>query len=478
MLLSHSDAFPQGYSPGREFTAAGRFYPDHSHAELSTNESRSARTLVALVKAGNAIVNEARMRASEKGYDILVVANNSDGLGHSYAGHLNILLSRSCFEMLLRRRPHLLYRAWVPHLVTAQIYTGNGKIGSENGSDPVPFQLSQRADFMETATIALQTTHARPLINSRDEPLADRNRYARLHIITFDTNMAEYALWLKIGTSQLVLAMIESGYLDLDVTISDPLHSIQAVSHDPTLRHTVALEDGRSISAIDIQEILAGAASRFLDHGYDEGAVPDARLIVDAWTDTLRKLQSDPMQLVGKLDWVNKLALLNHHRERNGVDWSDDTCKVIDHQYGNINPREGLYHTVFVKNHMSEHIVTEEMIRRYTMSAPEDTRAWFRAELLKRFGSQIVSMDWDMITFRKDGNWWSNTMRLHVDDPLKFTKSDVESALDRVHSLDALFETFGAVESAPQYTSLPAYPAGSVSAYDYYSYDDHRRYET
>ncbi|MFQ6105201.1 MAG: proteasome accessory factor PafA2 family protein, partial [Candidatus Glassbacteria bacterium] len=355
-----------------------------------------------------------------------------------------LLLSRDAFDPLFEKRPQAFYMYWVPHLVSAQVYTGAGKVGSENCSQAARFQISQRADFIETAAIGEQTTICRPLINSRDEALADRNRFARLHIITFDTNMAEYALWLKVGTAQLVLGMLEANYSSKNLALRDPVSSIKEISRDPTLKKMVSLEDGRRLSALDIQEQILLMASRFVEEGHGEEVVPEAADIVEAWTDTLMKLRNNTSELFGCVDWITKLSLLSLYSRKKGLAWDHASLKELDHQYHNIDPETGLYLAGPPNGDLVRRVVSDDDIRFMEDHAPENTRAYFRAQCLNRFADQIIGVDWDTVRFsRNDGYWRPMTASLCLDDPLGFTKEEIDTLLGEMSSVSDLFDLSG-----------------------------------
>jgi len=422
LVLSHCDvSFRKGGGASEFLRNGARLYLDHTHVEYSTPETRSARTLVAAVKAGDAIVRNAAKEANlslPNGERVVLIANNSDGHGNSYACHVNFLVSREAFGEWFQRRPHVFYMYWVPHLVTSQLYTGAGKVGSENGGRPVLFQLSQRADFFETAAVELQTTHHRPLINARDEPLADGSRFARFHVIGFDTNMMEWALWLKIGTSQLVLAMVETGFMKRNLALADPVRSMQEISRDLTLRRKLAMEDGTRMTALDVQEELLLQASRFVARGLAKELVPEADEILAAWTDTLVMLRNKRRQLVGRIDWVTKLWLMRLHREKYDLEWSHPSMKVIDLQYANLDPEEGLYYTL-LKAGMVHRVVADQDIERLMEEGPRDSRAHFRSQCLRRFSHHIARVDWDGFELASSGlrRWWRAAW-VPLDDPL------------------------------------------------------------
>ncbi len=453
----------------REFLPNGaRLYCDHPHVECSTPETRSARTLVAAVKAGDAIVGRAAQRATlslPAGQRIVVVANNSDGLGHSYAGHVNFLLSREAFDDWFQRRPHVFYMYWIPHLVTAQVYAGAGKIGAENGADPVLFQISQRADFMESAAIEIQTTHHRPLVNSRDEPLADAKRFARFHVIGFDTNMMEWALWLKIGTSQLVLAMMETGFIRRSLALHDPVRSMKDISRDLTLCKKVAMEDGTRMTALDIQEQLLLEASRFVTRGLADDVVPDAKAILEGWTETLVMLRNKRQQLVGRIDWLTKLWLMRIHRRKPGLECSDPSMRAIDLQYANLHAEEGLYSTL-LRGAIVARVVTDADIQYLVHNAPSDPRAHFRSQCLKRFPKRIVRVDWDGVELTGEGlqRWW-RTAWLPLPDPLEPSPEGLKKGIGAIDIEELLAE---ASREGLKAEGQSTYQCSRYTTYDYY----------
>ncbi len=450
LMLTRCRSFPGRYRWNRDFLINGaRLYQDHAHIEYSTPETLSAATAVAAVKAGDVIVNGARVRANEFLGDqgeIQVYANNSDGWGHSYAGHVNVLLSRECFGQLFDRRPHALYMYWIPHLVSSQIYTGAGKLGRENpGTREFCYQISQRADFIETAAIAEQTTFTRPLINARDEALADPRRFARLHIIAFDTNMAEHALFLKIGTTQLVLAMLEADFRVPVLALKEPVGAMKRISLDPTLKEIVGLEDGRELTALEIQEEILAAASRFVAQGSAKGIVPEAGKIIESWSCTLDGLKNDPAELFGRIDWITKLRFLSHFRKKR-KDLDPASLKVLDHQYHNIDPGAGLYYTIRRENDPDRQTMEGEVLH-LTEHAPEDSRAFFRSECLRRFGDQLHTADWEKLEFhKKDGCWRPMYAQLNLDDPLRLTRREIGGFLDNITTISELFDFFNGDE--------------------------------
>src|SRR5688572_24973929 len=225
-----------------------RYYVDHAHPEYSSPECVDARSAVIWDKAGERIL-EASIKASEaliaEGEKLFIYKNNSDGKGNSYGCHENYLVARQVpFPLLVK---HLM-----PFFVSRQVFTGAGKVGAENGAEAVDYQISQRADFFEVE-VGLETTFKRPIINTRDEPHADPEKYRRLHVIVGDANMSELSTYLKIGTTALVLKMIEDDFISDDFSLSEPVRSMRVVSHDVSCRETIDLNEGRSVTAVELQ---------------------------------------------------------------------------------------------------------------------------------------------------------------------------------------------------------------------------------
>ena len=237
-----------------------RFYVDHAHPEYSTPECSNVLDLLRYEKAGERILNRSCAGANQllpNGHAIIIYKNNSDRKGSSYGYHENYLLDRRTPFQLLAE--HLM-----PFLVTRQIYSGAGKVGSENGAEPVPYQISQRADFFETE-MGLDTMVKRPIINTRDEPHANRDRYRRLHVIIGDANMSEYTTYLKVGTMLLVLEMIEEGFLPAPLALRNPVRSLRDVSHDLTCKLSLPMRNGTKMTAIDIQRCFWESAQRYVE---------------------------------------------------------------------------------------------------------------------------------------------------------------------------------------------------------------------
>ena len=227
--------------------------------------------------------------------------------------------------------------------MSRQVFTGAGKVGTENGAAAVEYQLASRADFFEEE-VGLETTLKRPLVNTRDEPHADPQQYRRLHVIVGDANLCEVATFLKVGTMAIVLAMIEDDFIDKDLSIVGPVAAVRTVSHDPTCRATIELSDGGSCTAVELQWEFLRLAQKYADEtGLEDCGGDVGHVVLERWEATLTALERDPMRLDGQLDWVTKLALLEAYRSRDALGWDDPKLALLDLQYHDVRPERSLY---------------------------------------------------------------------------------------------------------------------------------------
>jgi proteasome accessory factor A len=284
-----------------------------------------------------------------------------------------------------------------PFFVTRQIVCGAGRVGiGQDGSTP-GFQISQRADFFEVE-VGLETTLKRPIINTRDEPHADADTYRRLHVIIGDANLSEISTYLKVGTTALILNMIEEKVFTGELGIADPVSELKAVSHDPSLKHLIRMRDGRRLTALDIQWAFYERARSFVDNREGDDADEITADVLDRWESVLDRLGRDPMLCAGELDWVAKLRLLNGYRERDGLDWDSSRLQLVDLQYSDVRPEKGLYHRLVSRGAMTT-LVTADGAARAVSHPPEDTRAYFRGECLRRYGQSVAAASWDSVIF-------------------------------------------------------------------------------
>jgi proteasome accessory factor A len=446
---------------GRKYLATngGCVYIDLDHLECCLPEVLGAHEHVAAWHAMLRIARQALFDASARlpeGQTLHVLVNNSDGKGNSYGSHLDFLVTRRAWENLFARRMHyLLYLA--AFQVSSIIYTGQGKVGSENGRPAVPFQLSQRADFFEML-VGEQTTYRRPIVNARDESLCGRAaNLARLHCIFFDNSLCHGSALLKVGTMQMMLALIEAERVDAKLILEDPVAAVHVWSHDPGLAETMPMLAGSALTAIELQRLFLEEAKRFEAARGFEGVVPRAGEILALWEDTLDKLAArDLAALVPRLDWVLKLHILGQALERRPqLGWDVPEIKHLDHLYGSLDPGEGLYWAYDARGAVEQH-VSEDEIARFEHEPPDDTRAFGRAMLLRAAGPQgVYDVDWDRIRFREPGGgYWPVLRTLAMDDPLGFTKTAIGEVVGGGTALDDTLDALGA--SAPAYDAKPA----------------------
>jgi len=429
---------------GRRFLAGngGCAYIDLGHLEVCTPETGSARDHVAAHHANLVLAREACEAANAKlpeGQRIVVLANNSDGHGNSWGGHLSMLLSREAYSRIFGDvYPELLYLA--AFQVSGIVYTGQGKVGAENDRPATPYQLTQRGDFFE-CLVGPQTTHYRPLVNARDEDLCGgwtgSRALARLHIIFFDTTLAHVATYLKAGATQIVVAMIEARAINPRLILERPLEALTLWGHDPELEARARLADGREVTAVEHQLLVLEDARRFVAAGGAAG-VPDADAILALWEDTLARLAArDFDTLARRLDWVMKRRLLERFLARHPrLSWESPEVKRLDLLFASLDPAEGLYWALEEAGAI-DRLVGAEHIERLRHEPPPDTRAWSRAMLLRVAGRAITTrVDWDEIRLGPaPGEAHSRTVRLH--HPARFTEDQVAPLLAGDADLDA-----------------------------------------
>src|SRR4249920_3315997 len=298
-------------------TNGARLYVDHAHPEYSTPEVTTPRDIVKWDKAGELVMLDASRRAGQLpgGAPIVCYKNNTDNKGASYGAHENYLMRRATpFADIVR---HL-----TPFFVSRQVVTGAGRVGIGQDGREHGYQLTQRADFFEVE-VGLETTLKRPIINTRDEPHADPEKYRRLHVIIGDANMSEISSYLKLGTTSLVLAMIEDKFLDTDLALEAPVAELRSISHDPSCRHLVALRDGRRMTGIQLQMEYLERARKFTEDKYGNDVDDITTDVLDRCESVLNRLADDSMLLSKELDWVAKLELLKGYRTRDNLNWDN-----------------------------------------------------------------------------------------------------------------------------------------------------------
>jgi proteasome accessory factor A len=439
---------------GRRFLEGngGSAYIDSDHLEINLPEHARAADHAAVLHAGLRIARTAQAAAQSKltRGRINVMAAVSDG-HQSWGHHLNIMVRRQLFEDMFTRKPHLI-GFFGTHLATAPLFAGHGHVGPSNKRAACDYQLSQRADWFEEL-VGHQTTHDRPLLNLRDEAHAGRD-LARMHIIAFDNVLCPVANVLKAGTTQLVLTMAEAGWADPAIQVDDPLAAFAEVSRDMTLRKPLALVGrGRHASAVEVQRRLADLAGEFVESGECGDAVPDAAAIVTLWQQTLDRLaRRDLEALTGRCDWVLKYLLLDRFRGRRGITWNSAEMKCLDLLFSSLDPQEGLFWQMDVAGQVEE-MPSAETVERFVTEPPEDTRAYLRAQVLRRFGEHVASLNWDRMRFRLPSDrWWSETV-LAMPDPSRLGKAESEPLLKKCATLAELVAAVGTEQEPEPYYS-------------------------
>jgi proteasome accessory factor A len=366
-----------------------RLYLDvGSHPEFATPECDDLFDVVAHDKAGERIleglVQGAEERLEEEGIrgQIFVFKNNTDSAGNSYGCHENYLVSR-------HKDFHRTVEVLIPFLVTRQIFLGAGKLTQTPRG--TTFSVSQRADHIWEG-VSSATTRSRPIINTRDEPHADAERYRRLHVIAGDSNMSEYASFVKMGTMVALLQMIENEVVFRDLGLENPIRAIREIAHDPTCRRKIRLTNGRELSALDIQWEYLDRAMRF---SRSPGFPPQVKAAVDRWEHLLTGLEKDPMTLDREVDWVAKYRLLERYADRRGLQMSDPRLAMMDLAYHDVDRSRGLFYLLQDKG-MMDRVVTDERIAVAVRKPPQTTRARLRGEFIKaaKAKKRDFTVDW------------------------------------------------------------------------------------
>ena len=366
-----------------------RLYLDvGSHPEYATPECDDLEDLVAHDKAGERIleglVHSAEQRLEEEGIrgEIFLFKNNTDSAGNSYGCHENYLVSR-------HKDFHRTVDVLIPFLVTRQIFLGAGKLTqTPRGTS---YSLSQRAEHIWEG-VSSATTRSRPIINTRDEPHADAERFRRLHVIAGDSNMSEYATFVKVGTVAALLQMIERDVVFRDLTLENPIRSIRDISHDLTCRKKVRLANGRELSALDIQWEYLDRALRF---ARSPGFPPQIQRAVDMWEHLLTGLEKDPFSLDREVDWVIKYKILERYRTKRNLAMSDPRLAMLDLSYHDVDRSRGIYNIMAARD-MVDRIVPESRVAEAVRTPPQTTRARLRGKFIRvaKARKRDFTVDW------------------------------------------------------------------------------------
>jgi len=416
-------------------TNGARLYVDHAHPEYSSPEVTSPRAAVRWDRAGERIMLESVRRLSSVpgAAGVNLYKNNTDGKGASYGTHENYLMPRATpFSDISR---HL-----IPFFVARQVMCGAGRVGIGQDSATSGFQIAQRSDFFEVE-VGLETTLKRPIINTRDEPHAVADLYRRLHVIIGDANQCDVASLLKMGTTSLVLTMIEDQALTVDLSVRKPVATLHAVSHDPSLQTLVELRDGRTMTAVQLLWAYFEQADAYLQARHAGAVDADTAEVMSRWSSVLTKLERDPMECAREIDWVAKLTLLQGYRDRDGLEWSDHRLRAIDIQWSDVRPEKGLFHRLLQRGRI-ESLVEDEAVEAAISNPPEDTRAYFRGRCLEKYPAEIAAASWDSVIFDVPGQ--TALQRVPMLEPLRGTREGVGDLIDRSPDASTLLQELAA----------------------------------
>lgn len=417
-------------------TNGARYYVDHAHPEISTPECLDALSITLYDRAAELIAIESMKAARDvlpPDQEVILYKDNSDRKGNSYGTHENFLVDRSLpFGQIITGA--------TIHFVTRQIFSGSGKVGSELpgvGGAEVPYQLTQRAEHFEEE-VGLETTLKRPIINTRDEPHADSQRYRRLHVIVGDANMSQVATFLKVGTTSIVLAMLEDHAFDMSMTLDDPVRAMHHVSHDLSLKEPMKLADGSMATALEIQfDVLEQARAWSERHGLDSvGGDEVGNMILDRWERVLAGLESDPASVADHVDWLAKKRILEGFMDRHDCGWDDTRLRALDLQYHDLRPEKSLAARAGL-----ETLVDDADAAKAMSDPPLDTRAYFRGKCLQKFPESVVAANWDSIVFDVGDD---PLRRVPMLEPTRGTVEHVGALLDESATVKELLDKLGA----------------------------------
>ncbi len=411
-------------------TNGARLYVDHAHPEFSTPEVTTPRDAVIWDKAGERVMEEAAIRAATVpgAPRIQLYKNNVDGKGASYGSHENYLMARqTTFPSIVA--------GLTPFFVTRQVVCGAGRVGRGASGDEPGYQISQRADYIEVE-VGLETTLKRGIINTRDEPHADADKYRRLHVIIGDANMSEYSTLLKVGTAALVLDMIEAGVRFDELRLAEPVRSVHRISHDPSLKLLVETADGRKLTALDVQRAYYEKACKHVENTLGADVDDATAEVLTIWGQVLDDLAREPLSTADRLDWTAKLRLLEGYRERDGLAWDAPRLHLVDLQYTDVRMAKGLYNRLATRGSIKR-LVTEEQVTAAMATPPDDTRAYFRGRCLERYPAEVAAASWDSVIFDLGRE---SLVRIPTLEPLRGTRRHVGELIDHSRTAEELVE--------------------------------------
>lgn len=478
---------------GRFIENGARFYYDTGHAEWAAPECRSIKDAVIFDKAGERILEELIPLAEEKMRNIgcngkiLIIKNNVDHIGGTYGCHENYLLQRNI--NLMKNKTMLNYL--ITFLVTRQIFSGAGKVGiSEeivSATHTIPYQISQRADFIycETSDFTAREPDTRAIIDTRDEPLADEDRYRRLHLILGDSNISDWSNFLKLGTTGIVLQMIEDNYLNRDFVLANPIASIKEISYNPTCKIELLLKNGSYLTPVAIQKRYLQMAKDYSSH---QRLNQENLQVIEMWEEVLNKLEEDPNLLATKIDWVikrrlldqyiseqkttwdevgkwnyvitktkkvigersekeitdiktffrkslpEKLSSLEEYMRIKGLDWKDYFHQLNvyyglrerDIRYHDINTQNGLFY-LLLNAGLVDRLFNANEIEYGKHNPPSNTRANIRGKIIKKASEQNMKVLVDWAKIGLDGS----DRIIEIKDPFASSNDEVQKVIDK-----------------------------------------------
>lgn len=413
-----------------------RFYVDHSHPEYASPECLGPRQTVMYDRAGELVMQRAMAQLQEvTGTSPAIYKNNVDGKGSSYGCHENYLVDRAVpFDDIVA--------ALIPFLVTRPILVGAGRVGLGQASEEAGYQMSQRADYIESI-IGPNTTYDRPIVNTRDEPHAEPHLHRRLHVISGDANCVPSNTLLKLGMTSLLLWVLETNGLPDEwkaLELKDPVAAVKVVSRDLSLSQELELADGNRMTALDIQSTYQRTVDACLIE-YHNGRSPDVETsdILYRWRDMIGLLADDWRQSVGDIEWATKLALLEARRSRDGLDWDAPELMAMDLQWSDVRKEKSLPDKLTERG-ILETMEADSWIEHAEFTPPAGTRAWFRGELIRRFPGQIYSASWHSIVVELDGG---KLIRIPMTSPDAGSAMQLEDKLNACQSVEEVLDLVG-----------------------------------
>ena len=418
---------------------ASRLYLDvGAHPEFATAECDSLHQLIAYDRSGDLMFHELADRAEQAvGGKVYLLKNNTDSLGNSYGCHENYLVSR---DVPLKG----LSKQLLPFLVTRQLICGAGKLaipypGAPNENFGPGYTMSQRADHVWEG-VSSATTRSRPIINTRDEPHADADRFGRLHVIIGDANQSQTSNLLKFGMTALVLDAIESGVDFSDLQLTAPVEELERVSRDVTLQHRLQLADGRELSAL---EVLAEYRQRVT------ATTEVDRKVLAAWDEAVALLAEDPLSAAHLLDWVAKYRLVRAYMDR-GIAADNPKLAAIDLQYADVDPDKSLYYALLRKGQMRE-LVSGDELAAAADTPPDSSRAYLRGRVLEKFGDAVAAASWDTIVLHAHINGLDKQAVLRLKEVGSATATHVGQAVDEAGDVPELLEALARAGITAEY---------------------------